>query len=125
MVSTIEPLILCMAFISASLIASDPTYYFKKATWHETIRLSREALLNQQGSALEFRKRILGPWYTIGPFKAEGLSAFAEVFGPEREIDLSKSYDGLQWQKRTDWRDVYDENHHCSERYHSPSVSWK
>jgi alpha-galactosidase len=77
----------------------------KKATWHETIRLSREALLNQRGSDLEFRQRILGPWYVIGPFKAKGVSAFPEEFGPEREIDHLKSYDGLQWQKNPSWTD--------------------
>ncbi len=101
----VRSLILCLVFIPATLIASDPTYYLKKATWHETIRLSREALLNQRGSDFEFRQKILGPWYSIGPFKAKGASAFSEVFEPEREIDLSKSYDGLQWQKRTEWSD--------------------
>jgi alpha-galactosidase len=101
----IRPLILCVVFISATLIASDPTYYFKKATWHATIRLSREALQNQRGSDLEFRQRILGPWYVIGPFKAKGVSAFPEEFGPEQDNDLSKSYNGLQWQKKPDWFD--------------------
>jgi alpha-galactosidase len=101
----IQSVIFCLLFISATLIGSDPTYYFKKATWHETIRCSREALLLQRGSDFEFRQRILGPWYTIGPFKAKGVSAFPEAFEPEREIDLSKSYDGLQWQKKTDWSD--------------------
>ena len=96
---------LCVVCFSAALIASDPTYYIKRATWHETIRLSREALLSQRGSDLGFRQRILGPWYVIGPFKAKGASAFSEVFEPERGIDLSKSYDGLQWQKKTDWLD--------------------
>ena len=105
MIRIIRFLILCLVFISATLIAGDPAYYFKKATWHETIRLSREALLNQRGSDLEFRQGILGPWYTIGPFKARGASAFSEAFEPEREIDFSKSYDGLKWQKKTDWSD--------------------
>jgi alpha-galactosidase len=101
----IRPFILCLVFIPATLFASDPAYYFKKATWHETIRLSREALSNQRGSDLEFRQKILGPWYAIGPFKASGASAFSEAFEPEREIDLSKSYSGMKWQKKSDWSD--------------------
>jgi len=105
MIRTIRSIILCLVFISATLIAGDPPYYLKKATWHETIRFSREALLSQRGSDLEFRQRILGPWYSIGPFKAKGAHAFSEAFEPEREIDLSKSYDDLQWQKKTGWSD--------------------
>ena len=102
---TIRPLILFLVLTPCTLFSSDPTYYLKKATWQETIRVSREALLNQRGSDLEFRQRILGSWYSIGPFKAKGASAFSDVFEPEREIDVSKSYGGLQWQKKTDWSD--------------------
>jgi alpha-galactosidase len=97
--------LLSLLIVPAILTAGDPPFYVKKATWHETIRLSREALMKQRGSDLAFREQILGSWYTIGPFKAKGVSAYSEAFEPEREIDLAKTYDGLLWMKKTGWVD--------------------
>ena len=102
----IRNLVLCIFFLAGTLLAGDPAYYSKKATWFETMRSSREALLKLRGSDLQFREKLLGPWYVIGPFKASGKTAFSEVFEPEREIDLSKTYaGGLGWHQKSDWAD--------------------
>ncbi len=102
----IRNLVLGILFLAGTLLAGDPPYYAKKATWFETMRSSREALLKLRGSDLQFREKLLGPWYVIGPFKASGKTAFSEVFEPEREIDLSRTYaGGLGWHQKSDWAD--------------------
>lgn len=101
----IRYLIISLLFAAGAAVAGDPAYYIKKSTWYETYRVSREALLKQRGSDLLFQQKILGVWYSIGPFKAAGESAFAEAFGPEKETDLAISYSGFQWQKQMDWPD--------------------
>jgi alpha-galactosidase len=99
--------LLVAILLGGSVYAGDPAYYVKKSTWFETIRLSREALIEMRGDDASFVQRLLGPWYVIGPFKAKGTSAFSESFDPEREIDFGKSYrEGtLQWKQRSDFRD--------------------
>ncbi|MEK6756598.1 MAG: putative Ig domain-containing protein, partial [Bacteroidota bacterium] len=98
-------LMLALCLFGGTLFAEDPTYYVKKATWHETMRASREALIQLRGSEQDMQMRILGPWYAIGPFKASGAGAFGEAFEPEREIDLDKEYGNLRWQQKLDWVD--------------------
>jgi len=99
------PLIV-LAF-TASLIASDPSYYVKRSTWLETMRASREALLTLRANDPQLAARMLGGWYAIGPFTATGSTAFAEAFPPESEIALDRSYAGgtLQWHPEPGWSD--------------------
>ena len=88
--------------VSVSL-AGDPAYYQRKSTWQETLRVSREAL--SAWEAKESGKNAvkssggaeLGPFYEIGPFKANGSSSFEAVFPPEKEIDLGKAYGQVRW----------------------------
>ncbi len=103
--------LLCLALViltlSATLRASDPSYYVKKSTWFETMRASREALLKLRGNDPQLAARMLGGWYAIGPFKATGSTAFTEAFSPESEIALDRSYAGgtLQWHVEPGWSD--------------------
>jgi formylglycine-generating enzyme required for sulfatase activity len=98
-ITTLGVLAVC---VSASL-GNDPAYYQRKSTWQETLRVSREAL--SAWEAKESGKDApksggeaeLGPFYEIGPFKANGGSSFEAVFEPEKEIDLGKSYGRLRW----------------------------
>jgi alpha-galactosidase len=100
-------LVLVLLTLSATLRASDPSYYVKKSTWFETMRASREALLKLRGNDPQLAARMLGGWYTIGPFKAAGSTAFTEAFPPESEIALDRSYAGgtLQWYAEPTWSD--------------------
>ena len=50
------------------------------------------------------------PWQVIGPFKSGGLEAgFTNVFAPEKEIDLKKSFPGVRddvkWNAQPDFAD--------------------
>ena len=107
MSTKIRFIILGLILFSGALFADDPSYYVRKSTWNETMRASREALMKLRSGDAANAQSVLGPWYAIGPFKATGKSAFSEAFGPEKEIDLAKSYkDGtLKWEKKTDWPD--------------------
>ena len=90
---------------SLSAAAEDPEYYVKKATWQETMQASREALvvhLNKPGKPKVPTKPQFGPWYQIGQYS--GGDTFNTVFGPEKEINLSKS-DGKRKWKRIGARD--------------------
>jgi alpha-galactosidase len=99
--------VLGLVFLSGTLFAGDPAFYVKKATWYETMRASREALVKLRGNDSEFQKNLLGPWYSIGPFKSSGGSAFSPVFPPETEIDLTKTYSNgsLRWEHKSGWAD--------------------
>ena len=99
-------LILCV-LLTGTVLADDPTFYVRKATWFETMLASRESLIKLRGDDTKFRRGLLGAWYSIGPFKASGVSAFSEIFPPEREIDLAKSYSNgsLKWTKQSGWSD--------------------
>jgi formylglycine-generating enzyme required for sulfatase activity len=86
----------------------------KGKTWQETVRLSREALakLEVQQDATPTTPRAprkgaytLGTWYVIGPFYRDGKPAFDVAFPPEKEIDLTKSYGSLRWQKKPKFED--------------------
>ena len=50
------------------------------------------------------------PWQVVGPFKTEGLRhGFTNVFEPEKEIDLKKTYAGvrdeIKWNAKADFED--------------------
>jgi len=101
----------CFPFVllafTASLIASDPSYYVKKSTWAETMRASREELLKLRGNDPSYAAKMLGVWYAIGPFKATGATPFTEAFPPETEIALDRVYAGgtLRWHPEPGWSD--------------------
>ena len=103
----IRNLVLGLVLFSGTLFAGDPAFYVRKATWFETMRASREALLTLRGYDSEFQKNLLGPWYSIGPFKGSGGSVFSQVFPPENEIDLTKTYNNgsLRWENKSGWAD--------------------
>ena len=100
-------LILLLGFLvcTSTLVAQDPTYYVKKASWHETMQASREALMLLRANGPSGAVEVLGPWYAIGPFKTTGASAYAEVFQPEKEIALHKAYGTLRWERKPGWKD--------------------
>lgn len=85
---------------------NDPPYYKKKATWQETIRCSRQAMLDYYGKPGQKRSDPvqISHWYLAGPFPAENL---AEVFVPEKTLDL-QAHDAegrLLWHQRPDFVD--------------------
>jgi hypothetical protein len=52
----------------------------------------------------------LDPWQVLGPFKTEGLyHGFTNIYEPEREIDLKKTYAGvreeIKWNAKPDFED--------------------
>ncbi len=48
----------------------------------------------------------LSVWQTIGPFPAADFKkAYAQVFPPETEIDLKKTYGKLKWTAQPTWKD--------------------
>ncbi|MFA5814568.1 MAG: hypothetical protein WC865_02995 [Bacteroidales bacterium] len=85
---------------------NDPPYYKKKATWQETMRCSRQAMLDYFGKPGQKRSDPvqISPWYLAGPFPAENL---AEVFIPEKNLDLlTRDAEGrLLWHQRPDFID--------------------
>jgi len=100
--------------ISSTTLAADPPYYVKKATWQETMRASRQTLMefhaqevSRQASRLKELGIRLGPWYSIGPFHSPGKDPYGVIFGPEVETDIDKTYDNgrLKWTKRPEWED--------------------
>ena len=99
--------VLGFLLFSGTALAGDPTFYVKKSTWFESMRASREALLVLRGNEGEFQKHLLGPWYSIGPFKGSSGSVFSQAFPPESEIDPVKVYNNgtLRWELRSGWAD--------------------
>jgi alpha-galactosidase len=101
--------LLCLALLLVSTLlpalAKDPPFYVRKSSWQETMRLSREKMAQQEASIRAAERSMLGPWYMTGPFRSVTRHAFAEVFPPEQEIALQKSYDngGMTWAKHAEW----------------------
>ena len=60
--------------------------------------------LNKLGSPVQLQQHFgfLAKWHVIGPFDNTDRSGFEKVYPPEKEIDLTKSYEGkekqVQWQ---------------------------
>ncbi|NQU25110.1 MAG: hypothetical protein HQ567_27810, partial [Candidatus Nealsonbacteria bacterium] len=104
---------------------TDPDWYLRQATWQETLRLSREALvLHVKASpgvvvpgapqGVQF-----GPSHAIGPFRpVSGKDGLEHAYPPELEIDLTKRYDRLSWKRETrpdgQWHTDIDLPDHCS-----------
>src|SRR5439155_21158469 len=92
------PILACAAvLLTTSLLAAADAVYVKKATRLDTIVASLKA------SGLP---ALDGKWYYIGPFdNADGLGhEFA--YPPEKEIDLTKSYDGKG--EKAEWKEFKD-----------------
>ncbi|HXX92267.1 MAG TPA: DUF1549 domain-containing protein, partial [Planctomycetota bacterium] len=50
------------------------------------------------------RSVVPGPWYTLGRFPAaDGNVAYTTEFGPEKGVDLAKSFGDLKWTRRDDY----------------------
>jgi len=100
----------CLVFLSLLVTAigakaGDPPYYVKKATWHETVKDSRESLAQYKQDALSRLRVHLSPWSWIGPFVSG--APYADAFPPEQEIGTGKTYDGgrLKWTEKSEWGD--------------------
>ena len=98
-------LTIALLLSSVTSFAADPPYYVRKATWHETLRSSRDALATQRGSHTRQDAAVLSTWKYCGPFFATGVGAFVEVFPPELKLSLDTSYAGLRWTDRPEWHD--------------------
>jgi alpha-galactosidase len=98
-------LTLILLLSTCSAFASDPSYYIRQTTWHETMRLSREALSAQRAADRGVQQLRSTPWKYIGPFSATASAPFVEVFPPERVLVLDTTYNALRWNDRPEWRD--------------------
>jgi len=95
---------------SAAILAVDNSLYVKKATWQESLRASREKLAESAAKEYEHLKALgvqAEPWYTIGPFDKIENTPYADIFGPELDSSLDKSYyhGKLKWVKKPEWKD--------------------
>jgi formylglycine-generating enzyme required for sulfatase activity len=101
-----------LAFCLCTGVLADPPYYVRKDTWQDTLLASREALVKHEAEEASRPKPAddsglqFGAWYQVGPFVAK-KDAFAEVFPPEKKIDLAERYnDGkLKWAKHSEYAD--------------------
>ena len=103
--SLLIPVMTTLMCVSSA--AQDPSFYRKQNTWQHTVQASLEALNTQHGAGGGSSAVRLGPWTSIGPFRANTRDAFAEVFPPETEFVPGKAYEGgsLRWTDRPQWRD--------------------
>ncbi|HTO93743.1 MAG TPA: putative Ig domain-containing protein [Bacteroidota bacterium] len=92
-------------FLAVISRAQDPAYYTKQATWEATVRASLETLARQRGSGQA--PVVLGPWYSVGPFRGKTRDSFAEVFPPETGDTPTRTYEGgaMRWTERPAWHD--------------------
>jgi len=84
--------------------------YVKKATWQESMRASRKKLAENLAEEYEHLKALgvePGPWYTIGPFDRIKNTPYEDVFGPELDSSLERTYYNgkLKWVKKAEWKD--------------------
>lgn len=93
--------------ITSNVFSTDPDYYFRKSNWYETMLASQEMLHRLQEVWKRNNQIKVGELYTIGPFITEDGKSFETSFEPEKEIDLTKTYnDGkLKWQVKPEWKD--------------------
>ncbi len=107
--------------------AADPPPYVKKATWHESLIVSREALRKKEAEQGQKAGKAvtaidLGVWHMSGPFATPGGKRdFAFAFPPEKEADLNtpgrspkaalaKRYGDLDWKPQPQFRDGIPHN---------------
>ena len=93
-----------------TLFALDELPYVKKATWQETLRICREQLAQTKEKKAEHLRNLgvePGPWYAVGPFEDIDKSGYEDVFGPEKDANLDKSYNAgkLKWTPKPQWKD--------------------
>ena len=85
-------------------VQPDPAWYVRKASWQETVRLSRETLARRDAAAAQrLRQHLpdgvhLGTWYAVGPLRVgRGMDGLTQAFPPEREVDLKKPVGQSAW----------------------------
>jgi alpha-galactosidase len=102
--SLLLPVFTCTLFASAA--SQDPSFYRKQDTWQHSMQASL-AVLNAGRSGPSWSPVRLGPWTSIGPFRAKTKDAFTEVFPPESEYAQDRAYEGgtLRWKAMPQWRD--------------------
>ena len=102
------PVLLAITSAQAAprLPKENPEWYSRQETWQETLRVSREALVEYLDKAADspiagVPKGVrFGPWHSIGPFNLPGgKDGFDNAYPPEREIELTKKYDKLNWKR--------------------------
>jgi len=102
------PVLLAVTLAQAAprLPKENPEWYSRQDTWQETLRVSREALVEYLDKAADspiagVPKGVrFGPWHSIGPFTLPGgKDGFDNAYPPEREIELTKKYDKLGWKR--------------------------
>lgn len=100
-------ILLAFALFCSTFAASapDPAYYVRKASWHETMRTSRETLAMLRDKSKNEQLTLFSPWKCIGPFRATASKPFDEIFPPERSISPDSTYAGLRWTDRPEWQD--------------------
>jgi formylglycine-generating enzyme required for sulfatase activity len=107
---TVAVMVLALAQV---VCAAAPPYYAKKDTWHETLRVAREALVAfeaEQADAPDdegLAGLSPGPWYMAGPFYLDGgrKRAFDHAFPPEKGVDLARPMGEVRWQARPQFSD--------------------
>ena len=78
----------------------------KARTQYETQHLTAQMEQWLKTRTENLNKEKLSTWHSIGPFAAADFkAAFAEVFTPEKEVDLSKAYDNMKWIPQPTWED--------------------
>jgi glucose/arabinose dehydrogenase len=85
-----------LALLAAAAVPAEPTYV-TKATRVESIVASLKA------SGLP---ALDGKWYYIGPFDNADGDGFDHAYPPEKEIDLTKTYDGKG--EKASWKEFAD-----------------
>jgi alpha-galactosidase len=94
-----------LLILAGEVLADDPSYYRKKATWHETMHASSLGLQTHIARMTSALGVHMGPWYAVGPFTA--AAPYREAFGPETDSDLDREFGQgrLRWVKKDGWSD--------------------
>ena len=102
-----------VGMLCAPLLAADPPYYAKKATWQDTMLGAREALARHEADQSKTAEKpedaavTLGPWYMAGPFYVDNGAkrGFDHAFPPEQGVDLTKPMGQIRWTARPEFQD--------------------
>ncbi|MBP1679223.1 MAG: agaA, partial [Bacteroidetes bacterium] len=88
-----------------AVLCEDPATYIRKASWQETMRVSREAMTAEYAGRLTRSGLTPGPWQVRGPFTSE--TPFTTAFSPEPAIRPKKETqsDRAQWKEEPGWTD--------------------